>query len=331
MQNKKINLFVGLLCFGFSAVIDTAANPENIVHSVASAPLYLKFDDKPEARSLLGKRLYPMHFSKERKEQLEADRANARTAWERSPNDIERIIWYGRRTAYLTFYRAAIEIYSLGLQKYPDNAKLLRHRGHRYISVREFDNAIADLEKAARLTHDKEDEIEPDGQPNKENKPRSTLKSNIWYHLGLAYYLKRDFENALAAYRECMKYSTWNDDMLCATSDWLFMTLRRLGRNQEAEKVLAPIDVEMEIIENSSYHKRLLMYKGLLRPEDLLDTETGDALNLATQGYGVANWYYYNDKKEKARKIFEKVVAGTHWPAFGYIAAEADLAEMEQK
>ena len=53
--------------------------------------------------------------------------------------------------------------------------------------------AIADLRRASQLVAGKPDEVEPDGAPNKAGIPRSTLQSNIWYHLGLAQYLRGDF------------------------------------------------------------------------------------------------------------------------------------------
>lgn len=123
--------------------------------------------------------------------------------------------------------------------------------------MREFDRAIADLTRAAELTAGRPDAIEPDGIPNARNVPTSTLQSNIWYHLGLAHYLKGDFNRALVAYREAMRVSG-NPDMLVATSHWLYMTLRRLGRATEAEAVLAPISREMAIIENDAYRPRWL-------------------------------------------------------------------------
>jgi len=318
---KTVAICLGTLVWLWRVPNDVSAQPST---SNPTRP-------QPEAISLLGKPLYPLNFPEERRRQLEAELAAALRAYEANPDDVERLIWLGRRTAYLTRYREAIAIYTRGLEKHPDHPKLLRHRGHRYISVREFDRAIADLRRAAELTRDSEDEIEPDGQPNAYNRPRSTLKGNIWYHLGLAYYLKGDFQNALQAFRECMTYATWNDDMLVATSDWLYMTYRRLGRVREAEQVLAPIRKEMEILENHSYHRRLLMYQGLLSSEELLDLENGDDLEIATQGYGVGNWYLYHGQPEKARKIFERVVAGGYWPAFGYLAAEADLARMSDR
>ena len=72
-----------------------------------------------------------------------------------------------------------------------------RHRGHRYISQRKFDAAIADFNKAAELMQGAPIEMEPDGQPNKINKPLSTTQFNVWYHLGLAHYLKEEFDEAI--------------------------------------------------------------------------------------------------------------------------------------
>jgi tetratricopeptide (TPR) repeat protein len=285
---------------------------------------------KVEAYSLFGTPLYPQTLAPEEKAKLDSNLAFAQAEYEKNSNDPERIIWLGRRLAYLWRYQEAIAVYSKGIALHPDYAKLYRHRGHRYITIREFDKAIADLEKAAKLIEGKPDEIEPDGAPNKYNIPTSTSHSNIWYHLGLAYYLKGDFENALRSYPECMKFSKINDDMLCATSDWLYMAYRRLGRVDEAKKVLEPIHENMKILENYSYHKRLLMYKGLISPDSLLDTQNSSDLDIATQGYGVGNWYFYNGQMEKAREIFEKVIKGQYWAAFGYIAAEADLKRLRK-
>jgi tetratricopeptide (TPR) repeat protein len=173
--------------------------------------------------------------------------------WEDQPADVERIIWYGRRTAYLGRYLDAIDIYTEGIRLHPQEPRPYRHRGHRYISVRKLDLAIADFEHAANLIEGTADQIEPDGLPNAKNIPLSTLHGNIWYHLGLAYYLSGELESAERAYRECLAVSG-NDDMVVATLHWLYMTLRRLDRSDEAEQVLAPVNTEMEIIENMAYH-----------------------------------------------------------------------------
>jgi hypothetical protein len=197
-----------------------------------------------EALSFLGEPLFAPEPAPEVRERLEAQLAEARSAYERSPMDAEAIIWLGRRLAYLGRYREAIDVFGRGIQLHPGDARFYRHRGHRWITVRELDRAVADLAHAAELIRGQPDEIEPDGMPNPYGIPTSTLQSNIWYHLGLAHYLAHEFERALPSWREALAVST-NDDMFVATTDWLYMTLRRLGREAEAEAVLEPVRADM--------------------------------------------------------------------------------------
>lgn len=211
-----------------------------------------------------------------------------------------------------------------GIEKHPGDARMYRHRGHRYITVRELDNAIQDLEHAAELVRGTPDEVEPDGMPNPHGIPRSTLHSNIWYHLALAHYLKHDFGQALGAWHRALEVSD-NDDMHVASADWLYMTYRRLGRDVEAARVLERIHADMEILENHAYHRRLLMYKGEIPADSLLNIQEIDDVQLATYGYGVANWHLYNGEPDRARELFERILEGPQWPAFGYLAAEAEL------
>ena len=174
-------------------------------------------------------------------------------------------------------------------------------------------------------------EIEPDGIPNKLNRPLSTTQFNVWYHLGLAHYLKGEYPEAVQAYQQCMEVSD-NDDLLCATTDWLYMTLMRLGQHTAATDILSAIHSDMEIIENDAYHKRLLMYKGEIDPKEVLlvgDDDADKDLALATQGYGVGNWYLTQGDTAAGIRTFESVVSGKHTSAFGYIAAEADLKRLK--
>ena len=284
---------------------------------------------KPEATSLFGKPLVSKPATGDTLAQLEANLTAARKAHQANPKDADALIWLGRRTAYLGHFREAIEIFSRGIAEHPKDARFYRHRGHRYITVREFDKAIADLEKAAQLEKGKPDHVEPDGQPNERNIPIGTTQSNIWYHLGLAYYLKGDLPNALRAYRAGEKLST-NPDRLVSLGHWLYMTLRRMGRDAEARKVLEPVTEKMDIIENKSYHRLMLLYKGVLKPEDLLGN-AGEGVDVPTIGYGVANWHFYNGRKAEAIALWKKIVQGEQWGAFGYIAAEADLHRAGQR
>ena len=278
-----------------------------------------------EAFSLDGEPLYPGLLMADVQAQLEANLAEARAAFERAPTDPDAAIWVGRRLGYLGRYQEAIGVYSDAIADHPDYAKLYRHRGHRYISTRQFDLAIADLARAAELIEGVPDEVEPDGAPNERGIQTSTSHTNIWYHLGLAYYLTGDLERALGAYQQCLAFSK-NPDMLVATSHWLYMTLRRLGQDDAAADVLEPIVDGMDIIENGAYYRLLLMYKDLIPPELILERAAADGgVQFPTSAYGVAAWHLYNGRQEVGMTLLYRIATDTQWAAFGTIAAEADI------
>jgi tetratricopeptide (TPR) repeat protein len=248
----------------------------------------------------------------------------AKEKYDADPSNLENIIWYGRRTAYIGKYNKAIEIYSNGLELFPEESRLLRHRGHRYISLRRFDKAIEDLEKAAKLIEGQPNQIEQDGLPNAQNIPLSTQHGNIYYHLGLAYYLKQDFEKAFQAYTLGRKTGN-NDDNLVSTTHWLYMIQRRMGNKLLAEKQLDPIHEDMKVIENQSYYDLCLFYKGLIPRDSLLNEEgtpSGDAVK-----YGLANWDLYNERLDKAILGYHDILEGKSWSSFGYITAEQDYIQ----
>ena len=172
------------------------------------------------------------------------------------------------------------------------------------------------------------DRVEPDGLPNALGIPTGTLHFNIWYHLGLAHYLSGEFELARAALRECMATAR-NDDTRVATAYWSYLTLRRLGLRDEALEILGRINADMEIIENTSYLDLLLLFKGDVSATDLLGPGGESTLEAATLGYGIAMSYMLAGDTERAGGILDQVLAARdQWAAFGYIAAEAEVARM---
>jgi tetratricopeptide (TPR) repeat protein len=281
--------------------------------------------------SLLGDTLRTPALESVVRVQFEAQLDSARTRYRADTTSADALIWLGRRTAYLGRYREAIAIFSTGAERFPGDARFLRHRGHRHISLRELDRAIVDLVHAAQLIAGRPDEIEPDGLPNARNTPTSTLHSNIWYHLGLAHYLKGDFPAALAAYREEAAVAG-NPDMLVATSWWRYLTLRRLEQRGAADSVLLPISDSLDIIENQAYHRLLLLAKGRLQVEDVLASSPDrDAPADAAVQYGVGAWHLVEGRAALADSLFRDLKARGNWAAFGVIAAEAELARSETR
>ena len=283
-----------------------------------------------EVISLTGQALPRPTLPDEFRATQEGHLATVRERLDATSDDPENWIWVGRRVAYLGRYAEAIGVYTEAIERFPDEPRLYRHRGHRYLTTRRLDAAIDDLAHAARLVTGKPDRVEPDGLPNALGVPTSTLQSNVWYHLGLAHYLKGDFEPALAAYRKCLEVSK-NPDMLTATSYWLYLTLRRLGEDEEATTVLAAITPELEIIENHDYHRLLLSYRGLADADELYEEATAepDAVRFPTIAYGLGAHHLVEGRLERARAFFEQARESPTWAAFGYLAAEAELARDE--
>ncbi|MFP6825428.1 MAG: hypothetical protein VB977_04910 [Pseudohongiellaceae bacterium] len=271
-----------------------------------------------EALSLSGESLISPAADAATIEKFEA----AKEDYDRDSMAAENIIWFGRRTAYLGNYRSAIEIFTEGIEKHPRDARMYRHRGHRYISIREFDRAIADFEAATGLIERQENRIEPDGLPNSQNIPLTTTHGNIWYHLGLAYYLKQDWENALRAFQNGYNLGG-NDDNLVSTGHWIYMIYRRMGMPAEAAAALEDISPDMNIVENRSYHELCLLYKGEILIDEMMSANGDDPANAAV-AYGLANWFYYNGDVAASAAMLANILAGSSWSSFGFIAAEAD-------
>ncbi len=219
----------------------------------------------------------------------------------------------------------AIEVFTKGIKRHPSDARMYRHRGHRFISVRCFDRAISDLEFAAKLIKGNKDETEPDGLPNARNIPTSTLHSNIWYHLGLAYFLAGDYEKAVLAYTSCLEVSL-NPDMYVATANWLYISFLKLNKDTDAKELMNTIDPGLELIENRDYLDILLLYKGEKSELDFLNQES--SLSGATLLFGLGNYYLQKGEFTKAKEILTKIVTGNQWASFAYIAAEKALKEI---
>ena len=313
---KYILLFLLLTSFINCKDSETKTVSDAPVEAMLSYPGY-------EAISLLGDTLY----SKEPSEKIIERYNEKKAAFEKNPDNIENIIWFGRFTAYKGDYREAITIYTRGIEKYPKEPRLYRHRGHRYISIREFEKATVDLTRAAALVEGKENQVEEDGMPNAQNIPVSTLHGNIYYHLGLAYYLQHEMEASLKAYKKCLETSNNPDNVVSATH-WIYMIYNRLGRPDAAKNYLRNIKPNMNVIENTAYYRACLFYKGELELNEINKESTDDAPSDSALKYALGNWLYYTGQKPQAEIILRQIVAQDDWASFGHIAAESDLAKL---
>ncbi len=318
---KNAHRWTAALCLGCFACL--AAVPGPAATGDQASPVSSFAPKAYEAISLFGRTLVAPEPSPAALKSFE----DARAKFAADPSE-DNWIWLGRRTAYLGRFRESIAVYSEGLKTFPDSYRLYRHRGHRYLSIRQFGRAIADFEKAAALVSGKPLEVEPDGAPNPSGTPVSNSQFNIFYHLGLAYYLTRDFAKAEAAYRDCLRWSK-NDDSVVAVTDWLYMTLRRTGKAEEARAALARVRSGMKLLENGAYLERLMMFKGEITTEDFGRDRPGEsAPEKAIRSYGLGMLRLWKGDKTGAREIFEEMLLDDSWASFATIAAEAELADL---
>jgi tetratricopeptide (TPR) repeat protein len=281
-----------------------------------------------EAVSLLGDSLRRPPLAPAARARMEAQLDSARAVSAAAPRSADALIWVARRLGYLGRFREAIDLLSRGAAEHPDDPWIYRHRGHRYLTVRDFRRATADLERAARLTRGKPDVVEPDGQPNVRNQPIGTLQSNTYYHLALAHYFQGDYAKALAATTEGMRLAS-NPDRLVSQVHWHYLALRRLGRHDEARRALAPVRRDLDVFENGNYHRLTLFYKGELPADSLL----APGAPIATSGdaavaYGLGAWQLAEGRRDEAIATFRRILASGQWPSFGYVAAEVDLKRL---
>jgi tetratricopeptide (TPR) repeat protein len=229
---------------------------------------------------------------------------SARAALAADPKNITRIIDLGVAESGARQFREAIATFTRGLEIEPNHALLLRWRGHRYLSVREFDRAFADLTRGGALDN--------------------TIYG-IFYHLGVIQFVRGDFSAAAASFGRAQPIAP-DAGELAGSTDWLWMSLSRAGRGAEAKAMLDRRPDSKPV--TNAYTRRLQLYRGEIGPDAVLTPADTDEVQIATLAYGLGNWYLLRGDAAQARTWFERSIQSGGWPAFGFIAAEAELRRL---
>jgi len=228
----------------------------------------------------------------------------ARAALDADPKSIPRIIDLGVAQSGARQFREAIATFTRGLEIEPNNALLLRWRGHRYLSVREFDRAYDDLMRGVAID--------------------STIYG-IWYHLGVVQYLRGEFAAAGTSFAKAQPIAP-DAGELAGSTDWLWMSLSRAGRGAEAKAMLDRRPDNKPV--TNAYTRRLQLYRGEIDPDTVVPPTNTDDVQIATLSYGLGNWYLVRGDKAEARKWFERSIQSGGWPAFGFIVSEVELRRL---
>ena len=228
--------------------------------------------------------------------------ARAERALQADVRTTQRYIELGVAQAGARQMQEAVQTFTRALAVAPNDPMLYRWRGHRNLSVRNFDAAMADLTRGYAL---------------------DSLNYGTLYHLGVLRFVRGDFNAAADAFRRAQPRAP-DAGELAGSTDWLWMSLQRAGRGAEASAMLArrPDSLATTV----AYSRRLKLYRGEIAPEALITpADTGD-VDLATLSFGLGNWYLVKGDSTRARALFQRSVASGGWPAFGFIASEAELA-----
>lgn len=279
-----------------------------------------------EAHSVDGRELLRLPLEPDVRREREAALEQAREALERDPSDADAHVLVGRLLAAMFRYRESLETFEQGAERFPDDPRFPRHVGHRRITLRRFADAERALEHAQELFAGRPDEVEPAVTPGPSGVDIDWLANSIHYHLGLARYFQGDWRGASDAFGDCLAVSR-NDDARCMSAYWLVLALRRQGREDAARAVLAELSGELDVLEYFAYRDLVLFFQDALDEAALLapGRESG-GMDFATRAFGAAQRHLLEGRPAQAQALFEEIVAGGMWPAFGAIGSEIELA-----
>lgn len=292
-----------------SAMVLVVANP-----SFAGANADTAQQGPLEVTSPLGRKLYALPD--------DAGIIEARKNLAADPKNPKLVLALSLAQAARKQYREAVVTDTKGLAASPNNVDLLIERGHREVGLREFGAAQRDLEKASSL---------------------DPKQLGGFYHLGLAHYFQGQFAAAAASFEKSRSLAKTDDDLI-DSSNWLYVSLRRANRPKEAALVLKRITPQMTNKEpHLAFYLRLLrLYQGAMPEQKVLPPKPVDSKDVEgelaydTVAYGVGNWYLYNAAsgangakgRLHAQQLFESVVTGDAWNAWGFVGSETELARI---
>lgn len=292
-------------------LVASAANSGSVAHAAPDSPSLEAHNQAPagalELTSSLGRKLYALPDD----DSITAARAKLAA----DPNNASLAIALSQAQAGRRQYREAIDTCTKALAAAPNNADLLIERGHRELGMRNFAAAQADLERATSL---------------------DPKKIDGFYHLGLSHYFQGQFDAAAGAFRKALALAPNNDNVIDCTN-WLYVSLRRAGRANDAKQVLAKItpDIRNTGPHYAFYLRLLHFYQGSISEIDVLPPKPTDPndveaeLAFDTVSYGVGNWHLYTHDPARPEQLFQRVVSGQAWNAWGFIGSEVELARMK--
>lgn len=244
---------------------------------------------------------------------LETDLKIAQAAFSIAPDREESYIWLGRRYGYLGRYADAIEIFTEGLEKFPNSYRLLRYRGRHLARHRQFERAIADYKLGLQKMEGHADSFEPNGIVNVLELPTSTYRQNLHYYLGQTSFAVGDYVQMYEHLErsKAVLIELPFDDHSIAVAFWQYIALKKLGKNEQAETLFSALHQPVRILENQAYYDALLVLTGAESAPTAIDNN-----KLARFALGMRQ--QFDGKRAAAQTLFRQLAdpdTGGFWPA----------------
>ncbi len=271
--------------------------------------------DQPQGLNLAGAALFGLKDEK-------GEIAAARAELEKDAENPEKWIALGRLQDSFLRYREAIDTYSSGLAKFPQDWRFLRYRGQRQISLRQFGAAVRDLEQA-----------------------RSASKKayEVAYYLGLAYYFSGDFDQAASEFARCedqMKNplpveedlkgqiscegAREDQALIVPLQYWRYLALRRAGKIADAKTYAEGVSPLWTLKTNKAFHDATLYFRGTKEISEMMEGANEGTRDYLIRSAGVAAHLFTEGERQRACSLWQRNALDTKWSHLGVIASEAE-------
>ncbi|MBT5074391.1 MAG: hypothetical protein HOJ34_10775 [Kordiimonadaceae bacterium] len=314
-------IFTGFIAAQFSASAQSVMDDPLVVAAYAktATPTGVQYSDKI--------------FAESSKQWFVGDLEIANIIYASAPLKESSYSWKGRREGFMGNYAKAIEIFTEGMELFPDSYALYRYRGYHLVRNYQFEEGIADLRHAEQLIEDVDVEPIQDGIPGKSNFSPSTFKRNIYFYLAQSSMATGDYNTVIEYMDKSVEANELRDedDFLVATSFFKYMAMRKLGRHEEAIEMVKAIPNGLDIIDNHSYYEAIMFLKGRYsreRFEGRADSLGIYAMAMVDQFDSLLEEDQEDaiEKANSAKELFTQVTSNNHK---GYWLAEVELLSSE--
>lgn len=294
-----------------------------------------------QTESLFGERLYTRSSATMNLAEPSAFERATQEAYEAYQAEItpDTATWYGRLLSYQGYFREAVEVYDAAIELFPENAKLRRHRAHRYFTLRDFEASIEEGLRSAELYENmplERERLGPDYFPSTPD----VVQFYLYYHLGQAYFATNQYAEAAHWFNRSHAVALGVDDVVSITAAvyWEYISLARAGDFFAARELLDGYTYSLEDlsenIESNFYFDGIQLFKGEREFETFFsDEDTGMAFSDASAAasstaFTLANYLLLQGHRDEAREWYRRSINVDGWSYFARIQAEADWATL---